>query len=72
MIKFLPKKLDLFLRNLRALKESFKSYLYDYLRFSKYSIKKTFPDDKTQLQSKIISLKIQVMVITQARKISTR
>ena len=56
MIKFLPKKLDLFLRNLRALKESFKSYLYDYLRFSKYSIKKTFPDDKTQLQSKIISL----------------
>ena len=56
MIKFLPKKLDLFLRNLRALKQNFKSYLYDYKRFSKYSIQNTFPEDEIQLQSKIISL----------------
>jgi len=56
MIKYLPKKLDLSLRYLRSLKDSFKSYLYDYLRFSKYSIQNTFPDDEIQLQSKIISL----------------
>lgn len=52
----LPKKIDLFLRFIRALKDSFSSYLYDFIRFSKFSIQNTYPTDKIHLQSKIISL----------------
>jgi nitroreductase len=56
MSKDLYKKIDLLLRFLRALKQGFKSFLYDFIRFSRYSIQNTFPEDEIQLQSKIISL----------------
>ena len=56
IFRFLRNKIDSYLRYLRALKESFSSYLYDFKRFAKYSIKNTFPNDETQIQSKIITL----------------
>ena len=55
MVK-LPKKVDSFLRYIRALKSNYKSFFYDFKRFSFFSIQNTYPKDKTQLQSKIISL----------------
>lgn len=56
MINDLYKKIDFLFRFLRALKQGYESFFYDFIRFSRYSIQNTFPKDDIQLQSKIISL----------------
>ena len=54
--KFIPSKLDSFLRYSRAFKAFYPSFYYDLNRFAKHSIKNTYPQKKTQLTAKIISL----------------
>ncbi|EAR12264.1 hypothetical protein PI23P_06560 [Polaribacter irgensii 23-P] len=54
--KIIPSVFDKFLRYSRAFKAFYPSFYYDLHRFSKYSIKNTYPSKHTQLTAKIISL----------------
>lgn len=54
--KYLPEKIESYLRYFRAYYNYLSHFLYDLKRFSKHSIKRTYPEHKTQLTAKIISL----------------
>lgn len=54
--KYIPTRLERFLRYSRAFKAFYPSFYYDLDRFTKHSIKNTYPKNNTQLTAKIISL----------------
>jgi len=54
--KYIPSRLERFLRYLRAFKAFYPSFYYDLDRFTKFSIKNTYPKENTQLIAKMISL----------------
>lgn len=54
--KYIPSRLEKFLRYSRAFKAFYPSFYYDLDRYSRHSIKNTYPKNNTQLTAKIISL----------------